>query len=165
MFYCFMDSPIGKLFLAGDQDGLKHINFPKEKKPVQSRAGLDGNAGFFYFGRIRTQRILCRKTAAIFNRYQTGRDTFSVKRLEGIAAGALWGNCQLWGTGATGRKPQGLPSGRGSQWRQSDPNHYPLPPRDRRQWRFNRVWRGIGDETISARAGKRHLIYVFKKLS
>lgn len=34
MFYCYMDSPIGKLFLAGDQGKLKFINFPKEKKPV-----------------------------------------------------------------------------------------------------------------------------------
>jgi methylated-DNA-[protein]-cysteine S-methyltransferase len=29
-----MDSPIGKLFLAGDRDGLKHIDFPKEKRPA-----------------------------------------------------------------------------------------------------------------------------------
>ena len=34
MFYCYMKSPVGKLLLAGDPDGLKHINFPDEKKPV-----------------------------------------------------------------------------------------------------------------------------------
>jgi methylated-DNA-[protein]-cysteine S-methyltransferase len=34
MFYSYMDSPVGKLFLAGDQEGIRFINFPKEKKPV-----------------------------------------------------------------------------------------------------------------------------------
>jgi methylated-DNA-[protein]-cysteine S-methyltransferase len=29
-----MDSPIGKLFLAGNREGLKYLHFPREKKPV-----------------------------------------------------------------------------------------------------------------------------------
>ena len=47
MFYCYMDSPIGKLFLAGDQEGLKHINFPKEKKPVDPKPGWLEMPAFF----------------------------------------------------------------------------------------------------------------------
>lgn len=47
MFYCFMDSPIGKLFLAGDQEGLKHLNFPREKKPVQPEPGWMEMTAFF----------------------------------------------------------------------------------------------------------------------
>lgn len=34
MNYCYVESPIGKLFLAGDQTGLRYINFPKGKKNV-----------------------------------------------------------------------------------------------------------------------------------
>lgn len=47
MYYCFMDSPIGKLFLAGDQDGLKHINFPKEKRPVNPEPNWMEMPAFF----------------------------------------------------------------------------------------------------------------------
>lgn len=47
MLYCFMDSPIGKLFLAGDQEGLKHLNFPREKKPVRPQPGWMEMPAFF----------------------------------------------------------------------------------------------------------------------
>ena len=47
MFYCFMDSPVGELFLAGDQEGLKYINFPKEKKPVNPEPGWMEMPAFF----------------------------------------------------------------------------------------------------------------------
>ena len=47
MFYCYMDSPIGNLFLAGDQEGLKYINFPKEKKPVDPQPGWLEMPAFF----------------------------------------------------------------------------------------------------------------------
>ena len=47
MFYCYMESPIGDLLLAGDQDGLKHINFPKEKKPVAVEPGWMEMPAFF----------------------------------------------------------------------------------------------------------------------
>ena len=47
MFYCYMDSPIGKLFLAGDQDGLRYLNFPKEKRPVDPQHGWIEMPAFF----------------------------------------------------------------------------------------------------------------------
>ena len=32
MYYCYMESPVGELLLAGDTDGLKLIGFPKSKR-------------------------------------------------------------------------------------------------------------------------------------
>jgi len=32
MYYCYMESPVGELMLAGDTDGLKWIRFPKSKR-------------------------------------------------------------------------------------------------------------------------------------
>ena len=34
MRYCYVDSPIGKLLVAGDEEGLRYISFPKSKKKV-----------------------------------------------------------------------------------------------------------------------------------
>ena len=34
MRYCYVDSPIGKLLVAGDEEGLRMINFPKSKRKV-----------------------------------------------------------------------------------------------------------------------------------
>ena len=47
MFYCYMKSPVGKLFLAGDQQGLKHINFPVDSHPVQPGADWMEMPAFF----------------------------------------------------------------------------------------------------------------------
>ena len=33
MKYCYFSSPLGRLFLAGDQDGLKYLKFPTELNP------------------------------------------------------------------------------------------------------------------------------------
>jgi methylated-DNA-[protein]-cysteine S-methyltransferase len=33
MNYCYLDTPIGKLLLAGDEDALRVIQFPKNGKP------------------------------------------------------------------------------------------------------------------------------------
>jgi len=35
MCYCYMDSPIGRLLVAGDEKGLRHISFPSGKSPLQ----------------------------------------------------------------------------------------------------------------------------------
>jgi len=35
MRYCYVNSPIGKLFVAGDEEGLRQISFPKSKKRVK----------------------------------------------------------------------------------------------------------------------------------
>ena len=47
MFYCFMESPVGRLFLAGDRQGLRHIEFPREKKPVARRPDWVETPEFF----------------------------------------------------------------------------------------------------------------------
>jgi methylated-DNA-[protein]-cysteine S-methyltransferase len=35
MCYRYMESPIGRLLVAGDQEGLRHIGFPSGKNPLQ----------------------------------------------------------------------------------------------------------------------------------
>jgi methylated-DNA-[protein]-cysteine S-methyltransferase len=35
MCYCYMESPIGRLLVAGDEEGLRHIGFPGGKSPLQ----------------------------------------------------------------------------------------------------------------------------------
>jgi methylated-DNA-[protein]-cysteine S-methyltransferase len=35
MNYCFLDSPIGPLLIAGDQEGVRHIRFPRNGKAVK----------------------------------------------------------------------------------------------------------------------------------
>ncbi len=35
MNYCFLDSPIGPLLIAGDQEAVRHIRFPRNGKAVK----------------------------------------------------------------------------------------------------------------------------------
>jgi len=37
MNYCYLDSPIGKLLIAGDAQAIHHISFPKNGKPAHPR--------------------------------------------------------------------------------------------------------------------------------
>ena len=39
MRYCYLDSPVGPLLLAGDDAALHHIGFPKQGKPEKPLAG------------------------------------------------------------------------------------------------------------------------------
>ena len=55
MNYCFFDSPIGPLLIAGDQQGVRHICFPKyggskhgtAAKP--ERGWIESNSGELVF--------------------------------------------------------------------------------------------------------------------
>jgi methylated-DNA-[protein]-cysteine S-methyltransferase len=38
MNYCYLDSPIGKLLIAGDSDAIRQINFAKNGKPSRPEA-------------------------------------------------------------------------------------------------------------------------------
>jgi methylated-DNA-[protein]-cysteine S-methyltransferase len=38
MNYCYLDSPIGKLLIAGDNDTIRQINFAKNGKPTKPHA-------------------------------------------------------------------------------------------------------------------------------
>ena len=44
MFYRYLDSPIGRLFLAGNEEGLKLISFPNEKKTYGPEADWEEKA-------------------------------------------------------------------------------------------------------------------------
>jgi methylated-DNA-[protein]-cysteine S-methyltransferase len=39
MNYCFLESPIGPLLIAGDQVGLRRIHFPREQRAVKPERG------------------------------------------------------------------------------------------------------------------------------
>lgn len=39
MNYCYVDSPIGKLLIAGDGETVRRISFPKGGKPARPEAG------------------------------------------------------------------------------------------------------------------------------
>jgi len=39
MNYCYFDSPVGPLLIAGDQEGVRCICFPKSGKPVKPERG------------------------------------------------------------------------------------------------------------------------------
>lgn len=47
MNYCYVDSPIGKLFLAGDKSGLRYIEFPKGKKKMTPEPDWKEDGAFF----------------------------------------------------------------------------------------------------------------------
>jgi methylated-DNA-[protein]-cysteine S-methyltransferase len=38
MNYCYFDSPVGPLLIAGDQEGVRHIRFPRPDGSKKSRA-------------------------------------------------------------------------------------------------------------------------------
>jgi methylated-DNA-[protein]-cysteine S-methyltransferase len=42
MNYCYLDTPIGKLLLAGDEQGVHRITFPPKGKPGQAAAPEEG---------------------------------------------------------------------------------------------------------------------------
>jgi methylated-DNA-[protein]-cysteine S-methyltransferase len=46
MNYCLFDSPIGPLLIAGDQEGVRHIQFPQKGKPAKPERGwIEANSG------------------------------------------------------------------------------------------------------------------------
>jgi methylated-DNA-[protein]-cysteine S-methyltransferase len=45
MNYCFFESPIGPLLIAGDQEGVRHIRFPEHGKPAKPERGWIEAAG------------------------------------------------------------------------------------------------------------------------
>jgi methylated-DNA-[protein]-cysteine S-methyltransferase len=46
MNYCFLDSPIGPLLIAGDQEGVRHIRFPKNGKAAKPERGwIEASSG------------------------------------------------------------------------------------------------------------------------
>jgi methylated-DNA-[protein]-cysteine S-methyltransferase len=46
MNYCFFDSPIGPLLIAGDQEGVRHICFPRNGKAVKpERDWIESSSG------------------------------------------------------------------------------------------------------------------------
>lgn len=47
MYYCIVKSPIGPILLAGDEEGLKHVNFMKGKKKIEVSDDWAENEEFF----------------------------------------------------------------------------------------------------------------------
>jgi hypothetical protein len=45
MYYCYLDTPIGELLVAGDDDGLYQIGFPKGSMRREPRADWIFNEG------------------------------------------------------------------------------------------------------------------------
>ena len=43
MKYCYADSPIGSLLIAGDDEAIHLIAFPKNGKPQKAGGGVDRN--------------------------------------------------------------------------------------------------------------------------
>ena len=39
MHYCYLDSPIGRLLIAGDNDALRYIAFPEKSRPRKPERG------------------------------------------------------------------------------------------------------------------------------
>ena len=79
MFYCYMESPVGTLFLAGDREGLKHINFPEEKKPVAPGPGWLESPAFFTSTVAELKEYFAAQTKAIFDRHQAAGNFFSAR--------------------------------------------------------------------------------------
>ncbi len=46
-YYCYLDSPVGRLFLAGDDDGLRLVSFPKSKKTRAPEPAWEEETGPF----------------------------------------------------------------------------------------------------------------------
>jgi len=47
MYYCIVKSPIGPILLAGDEEGMKHVNFMKGKKKIEVSDDWVENEEFF----------------------------------------------------------------------------------------------------------------------
>jgi methylated-DNA-[protein]-cysteine S-methyltransferase len=46
MNYCYFESPIGPLLIAGDQECIRHIQFPQDGKAVKPEGGwIESNSG------------------------------------------------------------------------------------------------------------------------
>lgn len=64
MNYCYVDSPVGRLLVAGDQDAIRHIEFPDDGKAAPPQPGWsESNSG------------LLQEAADQLNEYFTGRRT------------------------------------------------------------------------------------------
>ncbi len=46
MNYCFFESPIGPLLIAGDREGVRHVQFPRQGKPAKpDRGWIESSSG------------------------------------------------------------------------------------------------------------------------
>ena len=78
MYYTYMDSPVGPLMIAGDDEGLRNISFSTGKKPamfepdwVESKSFLDDTVyqiQEYFAGRLKTFDLKLAPRGTVFQR-------------------------------------------------------------------------------------------------
>jgi hypothetical protein len=140
--YTFMETPIGRLLLAGDGQRLSLIGFPRGKGLVTPRPHWrrDDDA----FGRVKEQ------LQEYFDGTRREFDLPLDLRGTGFQL-TVW--CELARIPYGETISYGELGGRGGERGQPDPHRHPLPPRHRRERQPDRVRRRHRDQEVASRAG------------
>ena len=128
MYYCYLDTPIGELLVAGDDDGVGMVGFPegsmrREPEPdwifnERELAEACRQLSEYFAGQRKRFELKLNPSGTEFQ-----RQVLEITRLQG-AAETLWRDRQ----GPRHSAQRGRPG----LCDQPDPRHHPLPPGHRR---------------------------------
>lgn len=82
--YCYTDSPVGKLLLAGDFNGLMHLNFQEGPEPLFPEAGWRKDAAYFVNAIVQLKEYFAGKRRRFSLRLNPSGSDFQLKVLEAV---------------------------------------------------------------------------------
>ena len=157
MNYCYLDTPIGKLLLAGDEQGVHRITFPAKGQTGScgpGRTGLDRiHARPARRGCASVERIFRGTSNRVRSPARAGRHAFSEVGMAPSARYSLRRNHFLRRAGSPIRKSKSLPSSWGSQWPEPSPHRDSVPSGDWSKRKNDRLRRRYTGQRSFARAG------------
>ena len=151
--YTEIDSPVGRILLAGEEGCLRALLFgegPKRATPQE-----DWVADAVPFRRVIDQ--LNAYFAGELREFAVNLDPegtyVPTAGLAGTLAYSVWGDDLVRTTRDAHRQPQSIPRRGIGEWVESDFDHRPLPSRDRLEWETDGLWRRPADQREAPRAG------------
>ena len=83
-YYCYTDSPLGKLLLAGDFNGLSHIGFQYGPEPVFPENEWRRDAAYFVNAIVQLKEYFAGKRSQFCLRLNPAGSPFQLKVLEAL---------------------------------------------------------------------------------
>ncbi|MDX1498205.1 MAG: methylated-DNA--[protein]-cysteine S-methyltransferase, partial [Salinisphaeraceae bacterium] len=84
MKYCYLDSPVGRLLLAGDEQGLKLLSFPTGKMAQQPKADWTEDSAAFVQARQQLKEYFAGKRKTFDLKLSPHGTTFQLEVLKGL---------------------------------------------------------------------------------
>jgi hypothetical protein len=148
MHYCEISTPLCRLLLVGDEQGLRRISFQDTFRPARPAEGWRRDQA--PFRDIIIQLDLFRRTAAPLRASSRARGhAIPAGGLVRLDDDSLRRNRVVRRAGAAGRQTDRVSGRRRSQWSESHPDHHSLSPGHRRGRLLDGFRRRAADQTTA----------------